>query len=129
MKLLAVHRLDKVTSGVQIFAKTDEILVKSREAFNNKEYEKVYYARVGGKIEQETFTVERNIELKDRKNFVYDHCDEGSGKECRTDFEFIYYDEESDSTLLKCKIIRLPKNWQNPSDKNSFKVSKTSYFK
>lgn len=108
VSLIAIHRLDKLTSGVQIFAKNDEILVKAREAFNNKEYDKVYYARVSGKIDKDKFTVERNLECKDRKNFVHGHCDDDKGKYCRTEFEVEYYDDESDSTLVKCKVIRLP---------------------
>ena len=105
--LAAIHRLDRVTSGVQIFAKNVQILSKTREAFNNKEYEKVYYARVGGKVEGDKFTIERNIDLIDRKNFLHDHCDDENGKYCKTDFEVVYYDLESDSTLLKCNITRL----------------------
>lgn len=124
--LKPVHRLDKVTSGIQIFGKNVKMVTKAREAFNNKEYEKTYYARVGGKIDKDQFTVERNIEVKERKNFVFDHCDDDKGKYCRTDFEVIYYDEESDSTLLKCKVIRLSKNRENTPDKDTPEVPGTS---
>ena len=88
----------------------------------------MYFARVGGKIEKDKFTVERNIECKDRKNFIHDHCDDDKGKYCRTDFEIEYYDDESDSTLVKCKLNRLPQNRTNPPNKNSFKVFGTFHF-
>ena len=43
-KLYSVHRLDKVTSGLIIFAKTSQIAAKFTDMFGKKEIEKYYIA-------------------------------------------------------------------------------------
>lgn len=51
--LKLVHRLDKQTSGVLLFAKTDEFLAKAIEAFRSREVEKKYLAMVEGIVSEE----------------------------------------------------------------------------
>lgn len=43
-----VHRLDKTTGGVMVFAKTKEMCAKLNELIQNGDFHKVYYAIVCG---------------------------------------------------------------------------------
>ena len=121
-----MHRLDKLTSGVQIFGKNLETLNLFRKAFEDNEYQKSYFARVSGKIEKKEFTVDRNIYCSDKQKFIHDDCDEDKGKKCITDFKLIYYDEENDTSLLECKLKRHSKDRKDTPDQGSFKIHKTS---
>jgi 23S rRNA-/tRNA-specific pseudouridylate synthase len=44
----SIHRLDKLTSGVLILAKTKELSNKYAEIIQNRDCKKVYFARVEG---------------------------------------------------------------------------------
>ena len=52
-----VHRLDRETSGVMMFAKSEEVAEKFRADWGNLT-EKTYLARVGGLLEEESGTFE-----------------------------------------------------------------------
>ena len=47
-RLTGVHRIDRLTSGVLIFAKHDESRRRLMEAIQRREAEKVYLAEVEG---------------------------------------------------------------------------------
>jgi 23S rRNA pseudouridine1911/1915/1917 synthase len=56
-----VHRLDKLTSGVILVAKTDEAHRKLQEQFSSRTVEKTYVALVEGVMAQDTGTIDRPI--------------------------------------------------------------------
>jgi 23S rRNA pseudouridine1911/1915/1917 synthase len=56
-----VHRLDKLTSGVILVAKTDEAHRKLQDQFSSRTVEKTYIALVEGIMAQDTGTVDRPI--------------------------------------------------------------------
>ncbi|MCD6408445.1 RluA family pseudouridine synthase [bacterium] len=56
-----VHRLDRETSGVIVFAKTDEAYWKLIEEFKNRQVKKIYLAIVKGKFTPEKKTVEFTV--------------------------------------------------------------------
>lgn len=56
-----VHRLDKLTSGVILVAKTDEAHRKLQDQFSSRTVEKTYVALVEGVMAQDTGTIDRPI--------------------------------------------------------------------
>ncbi len=56
-----VHRLDRLTSGVILVAKTDEAHRKLQEQFSGRTIEKVYLALVEGVVAEDEGTVDRPI--------------------------------------------------------------------
>ena len=63
-----VHRLDRDTSGVLLFAKTPEAHAFYKEAFQNREVEKVYYAFAYGVPKERESRIEFSIG-RSRKDF------------------------------------------------------------
>jgi len=64
-----IHRLDRVTSGVLIFAKKKRILVEFNALFSNRKVQKTYYAIVKNKPPKNkenliNFLVKNNLEKK-----------------------------------------------------------------
>lgn len=63
-----VHRLDRETSGVLVFAKTQEAHARLKEAFQNREAKKTYLAFVYGTPKEERGTIDFPIG-RSRKDF------------------------------------------------------------
>lgn len=125
VSLQDVHRLDRLTSGIVVIAKTNSMCEKLTSNLKDTEAHKVYLARVGGKVTEAKFTVNKKIKCLSKKLSKYDTCDDSDpdGKESITDFELVNYNEKNDTSLLKCSIIRLSENRQNPSNSSSSEVS------
>lgn len=68
--LHAVHRLDKVTSGIVIFAKTSKALSRLNESMRKKEFEKTYQAVVEGTLHKTSGTLEHMLIHGEHKAFV-----------------------------------------------------------
>lgn len=60
-----LHRLDKPTSGIVLFAKTSKALSRLQEAMRNQELKKTYLALVEGKVEPASGTLIHSL-LHDR---------------------------------------------------------------
>jgi len=63
-----VHRLDRPTSGIVLFAKTSKALTRLNESFRNKELKKTYWAIVKNPIPQKTNTLEHYLVRYPSKN-------------------------------------------------------------
>jgi tRNA pseudouridine65 synthase len=63
-----VHRLDRATSGVLLFALSSESARTFQEALSRPDTEKRYVAIVRGAVKDETFTVERPLTNKESGN-------------------------------------------------------------
>ena len=98
-----VHRLDKDTSGLIIFAKTDVAYHHLVAAFSEREVHKEYLALVVRAPRLDSGTIKKNIErhpVNRRKMHV---AEEGSGRFAHTDWKV----EERFGTayaLLRCRI-------------------------
>lgn len=117
-QLLTVHRLDRQTSGIVFFAKNDKASNRFRELMQSNEISKVYYARVHGDfskcqgLDKQTseVTIENKIyqisfidslwECNDPENVPYEH--KQKAKEAKTRFKFKFYDEKSNTSVIKC---------------------------
>jgi RluA family pseudouridine synthase len=87
-KLWVVHRLDKVTSGVLLFARTAESHRELNRQFERRETEKVYRALVNGEPKWSEHTARHKL----RVNVGHSHrtaVDHAKGKPAETAFKAI----------------------------------------
>jgi RluA family pseudouridine synthase len=97
-KLWVVHRLDKVTSGVLVFARTAEAHRALNRAFELHQVNKVYHAIVVGAPGWEQHTARHPL----RVNVGHAHrtaVDDGRGKPSQTSFRVL--ERFSDACLLE----------------------------
>lgn len=66
-----VHRLDRPTSGVMVFAKSSKALPRLNKQFAEKTTQKVYWAMVSGKIEKPQDTLKHYLVRKPKQNKSY----------------------------------------------------------
>lgn len=100
--LRLTHRLDAVTSGLVLFAKTKEFAKAATKAFADGEVEKAYLAMVDGIPTEDEFEIQSRIRRK--QGFVFE-----SGKDLDSGFyahtKFRVLERHEHSTLIKCKPI------------------------
>lgn len=65
-----IHRLDRPTSGVLIFAKTSKALTRMNEIFKTRNVKKLYWAIVEGKVEKKFDRLEHYLRKNQKKNLV-----------------------------------------------------------
>ena len=66
-----VHRLDRPTSGVVVFAKTSKALSRLNEQFREKETNKIYWAVVENKPQKNTSRLENYLRKNEKQNKSY----------------------------------------------------------
>ncbi len=85
--IFTVHRLDKDTSGLMVFAKDQATHAYLNDAFSNRKVEKYYLGIVKGRPPYDNGTIEAAIaEHLQKKGVMYVHR---AGKPSRTDYEVI----------------------------------------
>ncbi len=87
-RVFPVHRLDRETSGVMIFAYTDYARKRIKEQFEQHRIEKAYYAIVEGKPLTAEGTWESYLE-EDERYFVSSAQDSGAGKLAITHYKTV----------------------------------------
>ncbi len=95
---LLVHRLDRDTSGIMIFALTPHAQRHLGLQFEKRQSKKVYVARVWGKVEEKTGTVDLPL-IVDWPNRPLQHVDFENGKQAITDWRVVKY--EGDNTRMR----------------------------
>lgn len=100
-----VHRLDQYTSGVLIFAKTEDVQYFLKE--NWPQTVKYYYAIVHGKLEKKTSLIESYLK-EDDEYFVKSTSDTSQGKLARTEYQVVK--ESEHFSLLKINLLTGKKN-------------------
>lgn len=104
-KVFIVHRLDKDTSGLVLFAKNEDVKYKLQDNWNNTK--RYYYAIVNGIVNNKKDTIESY--LKETKTLlVYSSNDTKSGKLAITKYEKLL--TNSKYSLLKVNILTGRKN-------------------
>lgn len=100
-----VHRLDRPTGGVMVFAKTSKSASRLSEQIRNKEFEKEYLVIADGKFEKTSGTYEDYL-LKNEKNNMSKVVDEKNknAKIAKLDYEVIKYNEETKLSLVRVKL-------------------------
>lgn len=97
-----VHRLDRPTGGVMVFAKTSKAASRLSEQVREKVFCKKYLAIVDGKMETEKGTF-KDFLLKNEKTNTSKVVSEGTknAKEAVLDYEVIQYNDEINMSLVK----------------------------
>jgi RluA family pseudouridine synthase len=99
--LLIVHRIDKETSGIMLFAKNPISLTSLSDSFASRQIEKKYLALVEGKVESSDWTtIDLPILKQDNKFKVSINK---KGKEAVTKFRTL--ENFRHATLLEVKIL------------------------
>lgn len=71
-----VHRLDRPTSGIVIFARTSKALARLNKMFSERETEKVYWALVKNIPEESEATLVHYLKRNPKQNKSYAHIKE-----------------------------------------------------
>ncbi|XP_074547884.1 pseudouridylate synthase RPUSD2 [Halichoeres trimaculatus] len=97
-ELHTVHRLDRLTSGVLLFARTLEMSKKLDQLVRDREVEKEYVCRVEGEFPEGELVCEEPILVV---SFKIGLCRvDPKGKECRTVFKRLSYNGKS--SVVQC---------------------------
>ncbi len=96
---LLVHRLDRDTSGVMVFALTPHAQRHLGLQFEKRQMKKTYLARVFGRIEEKTGTVDLPL-IVDWPNRPLQHVDFENGKQAVTDWRVLKYEDNATRVRL-----------------------------
>lgn len=92
-KVFIIHRLDKDTSGVLVFAKSEKIKTLFQKNWNDIVLERKYYAIIEGTLKNKKGVIKSY--LKENKNhIVYSSKDNINGKLAITEYEIIKSNEK-----------------------------------
>lgn len=102
---LLVHRLDRDTSGVMVFALSPHAQRHLGKQFETRKARKTYVAQVWGRVEEKTGTVDLPL-IVDWPNRPLQMVDHENGKPAVTDWRVQRYDEASTRVRLYPKTGR-----------------------
>lgn len=106
-KIFIVHRLDRETSGLMLFAKSEEIKNRLQEFWNETVLERTYIAVVEGRVEQQEGTVTSYLS-EDKVYKMHSSAEPDSGQKAITHYSVI---RKSDSfSMLKVNLETGRKN-------------------
>ena len=100
--LRLVHRLDRITSGAMLFARSPDALPKLSSAWGSGQVKRLYVAVVEGHPDAGTFSVERPI-ARDHGHRWRFQCEAG-GKASRTEVEVLATIDD-DLSVVGCHLI------------------------
>ncbi|AUH33506.1 RluA family pseudouridine synthase [Paracoccus tegillarcae] len=97
--ILLVHRLDQDTSGVMIFGLTPHAQRKLSKQFEDRKTRKIYVARVAGRLEPKTGTVDLPL-IVDWPNRPRQMVDHQQGKPAQTDWRVMKANDQESRVRL-----------------------------
>ena len=100
-----VHRLDRPTGGVMVFAKTSKAASRLSEQVRNKDFIKKYLCIIDGKMEKNEDTL-RDYLYKNEKNNMsrIANKNEKNAKEAILDYKVIKYNEEINLSVVEVTL-------------------------
>ncbi len=104
-RIFIVHRLDQWTSGVLVFAKSEEVKLLLQEQW--KDTDKRYLAVVHGRLAQKEGTI-RSYLAENTKFHVYSTPDAAKGKLAQTEYKVLK--ETARFSLLEVRLLTGRKN-------------------
>ena len=100
-----VHRLDRMTSGVMVFAKTSKAASRLSEQVREKIFKKRYLAVVDGKFEQKQGILEDYLYKDERNNMSkVVNKDKKNAKLAKLDYEVLAYNEVKNLSLVRVNL-------------------------
>jgi len=106
-KIFIVHRLDRETSGLMIFAKSEEIKDRLQEFWNDTILERTYVAVVEGMVEQQEGIITSYL-WEDKNYTMHSSQIPGKGQKAVTHYSVIRQNESN--SLLKVNLETGRKN-------------------
>lgn len=106
-KIFIVHRLDKDTSGVVLFAKNDNIKRKLQDNWDKIALKREYIALVYGKVKEKEKVLKNKL-VETKTNLVYIDDNSKFGKLAITKYNLIKY--VNNNSLLNIEILTGRKN-------------------
>jgi 23S rRNA pseudouridine1911/1915/1917 synthase len=100
--LRLVHRLDRMTSGAMLFARSPDVLPKLSRAWSDGQVERLYLAVIEGRPSSNTFTIDRPI-ARDRDHRWRFQCND-SGKPSRTEVEVLATIDD-ELSVVACRLV------------------------
>lgn len=100
-----VHRLDRPTGGIMVFARTSKAAARLSEQIRNKAIQKKYLATCDGKLEKKS-DVWRDFLLKTERTNTSKVVPEGTknAKEAILDYEVVNYNEKTNLSIVKVNL-------------------------
>lgn len=100
-----VHRLDRPTGGVMVFARTSKAAGRLSEQIRNKQIKKKYMAVCDGKLEKDKDTWHDFLQKNERTN-TSKVVPEGTknSKEAILDYELVSYNEKTNLSTVKINL-------------------------
>ena len=95
-----VHRLDKPTGGIMVFARTSKAASRLSKEIKNHEFKKSYLAVIHGNIENKNTYIDY-LEKIDTKSFI---TSKDKGKYAELEFTKLDYNKEDDLSLVKINL-------------------------
>ena len=99
-RIFIVHRLDRETSGILVFAKSEQAKLRLQEHW--KETEKKYLAVVHGKCDRKSETITTYL-AENKAHFVYSTSDTSKGKLSHTAYHVLK--QTKDFALLEVDLL------------------------
>ena len=100
-----VHRLDRPTGGVMVFAKTSKAASRLSEQMKNGDFDKTYFAVVCGRPREQKAKIISFLKKDEKTNTAMIVPQSTTGaKRAELDYEMLEYDSESDRALVKVKL-------------------------
>lgn len=106
-KIFVVHRLDKDTSGIMIFAKNEKSKNILQDSWNENVKKRNYVALVEGKVKKEKDRIESYL-AENKACITYSTFNEKNGKKAITEYKKIY--SNNNYSLLDVEIHTGKKN-------------------
>ncbi len=107
-KIYIVHRLDRETSGLILFAKNEDIKNKLQESWNETIQERTYIAIVEGKMEQQEGTVTSYLTESEASLIVHSSQNPKKGKKAVTHYKVMNF--KKGFSMLKVNLETGRKN-------------------
>lgn len=99
--LFGVHRIDRQTSGLVLFARTTSTAKKIAEQIRDRQVEKTYVALVTRRFPEHDITCQEPLAF-DPMSKRSKVCHE-KGKSSETFFHRVWFDEKSEVSLVECQ--------------------------
>jgi len=100
-----VHRLDRPTGGVMVFAKTSKAASRLSEQVRNKDFVKKYLCIIDGKMEKEEGTLKDYLYKNEKNNMSrIAKPNEKNAKEAILDYKIIKYNEEINLSVAEITL-------------------------
>ena len=100
-----VHRLDRPTGGVMVFAKTSKAASRLSEQMRNGDFDKTYFAVVCGRPREAKGKIVSYLKKDEKTNMAVIVPQATTGaKRAELDYETLEYNAETNRSLVKVKL-------------------------